>query len=218
MSGKEIFEEYTAASNKSAYLRGKAKELEIPVSSMIAEMMKATGYKFLELERSMKSEYNPAIRKYEKWKAGEELAEEAKEAKKATEEEKTEESNLQARNNELELYKYELEATIQKLKETISCHEKEKAELEEQVNQLMCIVEEEKEKSESRPDVSATVSDLNGKIVLLETENKMLRALNESVEQDYKKISQEYIIAKKRIRLYEAYLLKQIRDTSEVEG
>lgn len=67
MNSKEIFEEYTKASNKVKYIKQTADTLGVYDSDIIFELFKS-GYKFEELKRANKSTYNAALKKYEKWK------------------------------------------------------------------------------------------------------------------------------------------------------
>ena len=67
MNSKEIFEEYTQASNKVKYIKEKAKTLGVYDSDVICELFKS-GYKFEELKRANKATYNAGMKKYEKWK------------------------------------------------------------------------------------------------------------------------------------------------------
>lgn len=67
MNSKEIFEEYTKASNKVKYIKEKAKTLGVYDSDIICELFKS-GYKFEELKRANKATYNAGMKKYEKWK------------------------------------------------------------------------------------------------------------------------------------------------------
>ena len=67
MNHKEIFEEYTQASNKVKYIKEKAKALGVYDSDIICELFKS-GFKFEELKRANKATYNAGIKKYEKWK------------------------------------------------------------------------------------------------------------------------------------------------------
>ena len=67
MNSKEIFEEYTKASNKMKYIKEKAKALGVYDSDIICELLKS-GYKFEELKRANKGTYNAGMKKYEKWK------------------------------------------------------------------------------------------------------------------------------------------------------
>lgn len=67
MNHKEIFEEYTQASNKVKYIKEKAKTLGVYDSDIICELFKS-GYKFEELKRANKATYNAGMKKYEKWK------------------------------------------------------------------------------------------------------------------------------------------------------
>ena len=67
MNRKEIFEEYTQASNKVKYIKEKAKTLGVYDSDIICELFKSS-YKFDELKRANKATYNAGMKKYEKWK------------------------------------------------------------------------------------------------------------------------------------------------------
>ena len=66
ISQEELFEQYTAATNKSVFIKAKAKELDVTGSDVIAVLLR-TGYKFAELERASKPQYVSAVNKYNKW-------------------------------------------------------------------------------------------------------------------------------------------------------
>lgn len=67
MNSNEIFDEYTKASYKTKWIRDKGKELDVPTSEIIFELLKS-GYKFDELKRGAPGPYKSAVKKYEKWK------------------------------------------------------------------------------------------------------------------------------------------------------
>lgn len=67
MNSNEIFDEYTKASYKTKWIRDKGKELDVPTSEIIFELLK-TGYKFEELKRGAPGPYKSAQKKYDAWK------------------------------------------------------------------------------------------------------------------------------------------------------
>ena len=89
MNHKEIFEEYTQASNKVKYIKEKAKTLGVYDSDIICELFKS-GYKFEELKRANKATYNAGMKKYEKWKENGSPADEDADALERTEPEQSE--------------------------------------------------------------------------------------------------------------------------------
>ena len=89
MNHKEIFEEYTQASNKVKYIKEKAKTLGVYDSDIICELFKS-GYKFEELKKANKATYNAGMKKYEKWKENGSPADEDADALERTEPEQSE--------------------------------------------------------------------------------------------------------------------------------
>lgn len=89
MNHKEIFEEYTQASNKVKYIKEKAKTLGVYDSDIICELFKS-GYKFEELKRANKATYNAGMKKYEKWKENGSPEDEEADALERTEPEQSE--------------------------------------------------------------------------------------------------------------------------------
>lgn len=89
MNHKEIFEEYTQASNKVKYIKEKAKTLGVYDSDIICELFKS-GYKFEELKRANKATYNAGMKKYEKWKENGSPEDEDTDALERTEPEQSE--------------------------------------------------------------------------------------------------------------------------------
>lgn len=89
MNHKEIFEEYTQASNKVKYIKEKAKTLGVYDSDIICELFKS-GYKFEELKRANKATYNAGMKKYEKWKENGSPEDEDADALERTEPEQSE--------------------------------------------------------------------------------------------------------------------------------
>lgn len=67
MNSKELFEEYTKASYKTKWIRDKGKELDVPTSEIIFELLK-TGYKLDELRRGAPGPYKSAQKKLDAWK------------------------------------------------------------------------------------------------------------------------------------------------------
>lgn len=67
MNSNEIFDEYTKASYKTKWIRDKGKELDVPTSEIIFELLKS-GYKFDELKRGAPGPYKSAQKKYDAWK------------------------------------------------------------------------------------------------------------------------------------------------------
>lgn len=63
---KELFDEYTKTEYKGSFLQKKAKELNVPRSSVICELLKS-GYKFDEIKRTDANNYNAAMNKFNKW-------------------------------------------------------------------------------------------------------------------------------------------------------
>ncbi|MGN0581525.1 MAG: hypothetical protein ACI4KB_02360 [Oscillospiraceae bacterium] len=67
MNSNGLFEEYTKASYKTKWIRDKGKELDVPTSEIIFELLK-TGYKFDELRRGAPGPYKSAQKKLDAWK------------------------------------------------------------------------------------------------------------------------------------------------------
>lgn len=63
---KELFDEYTKAEMKTGFIHNKAKELNVPRSSIIAELLKS-GYKLDEIRHSDANNYKAGLNKYNKW-------------------------------------------------------------------------------------------------------------------------------------------------------
>lgn len=102
MNHKEIFEEYTQASNKVKYIKEKAKALGVYDSDIICELFKS-GYKFEELKRANKATYNAGMKKYEKWKENGSPEDEEADALERTEPEQSEPSPSTRVDEELSL-------------------------------------------------------------------------------------------------------------------
>lgn len=66
MNTDEIIEEYSKAERKGPYIAKLSKKLNVPKSTIIAELFKS-GYKYEELKRNYPNEYNAALKKYEQW-------------------------------------------------------------------------------------------------------------------------------------------------------
>lgn len=66
MTTEEIIEGYTKANTKTNYVVKLTKELGVPRSTIIAELLKS-GYKYQELQRAMKNDYKAAEAKYKAW-------------------------------------------------------------------------------------------------------------------------------------------------------
>ena len=90
MTTKEIIEGYTKANTKTNYVVKLTKELGVPRSTIIAELLKS-GYKYQELQRAMKNDYKAAEAKYKAWiEAGEPEEEIESKVESAEEDAKTE--------------------------------------------------------------------------------------------------------------------------------
>lgn len=66
MTRQEIFKEYSESNTKSNCVNKLSKRLGVPKSTIICELFKS-GFKYRELERSMKNDYAAAEKKYQEW-------------------------------------------------------------------------------------------------------------------------------------------------------
>lgn len=66
MTRQEIFKEYSESNTKANYVNKLSKRLGVPKSTIICELLKS-GFKYHELERSMKNDYASAEKKYQEW-------------------------------------------------------------------------------------------------------------------------------------------------------
>lgn len=66
ITSKDLFEAYTKTEQKTGFIQKKAKELNVPRSSVIAELLKS-GYKLDEIRRSDENNYKAGLNKYNKW-------------------------------------------------------------------------------------------------------------------------------------------------------
>lgn len=147
MNHKEIFEEYTKASNKMKYVKDKAESLGVVTSDIVCELFKS-GYKFEELKRANKGTYNSALKKYEKWKENGSPADEDADALERTEPEQTQPAPAPSTRVDEENYKPEdyiahlekvLKEQEEKMTELISTNqylEDQKKSLKEENDQL----------------------------------------------------------------------------------
>ena len=122
MNHKEIFEEYTQASNKVKYIKEKAKTLGVYDSDIICELFKS-GYKFEELKRANKATYNAGMKKYEKWKENGSPEDEDADALERTEPEQSEpapSTRVDEENYKPEDYIAHLEKVLKEQEEKIA--------------------------------------------------------------------------------------------------
>lgn len=66
ITSKDLFEAYTKTEQKTGFIQKKAKELNVPRSSVVAELLKS-GYKLDEIRRSDENNYKAGLNKYNKW-------------------------------------------------------------------------------------------------------------------------------------------------------
>ena len=161
MNSKEIFEEYTKASNKVKYIKEKAKTLGVYDSDIICELFKS-GYKFEELKRANKTTYNAGMKKYEKWKENGSPEDEEADALERTEPEQSEPAPAPSTRVDEENYKPE---------DYIAHLEKVLKEQEEKMTELISTnqyLEDQSEKNEE-------IEKLNHEKCRLEAENRKLR-------------------------------------------
>lgn len=164
MNHKEIFEEYTQASNKVKYIKEKAKTLEVYDSDIICELFKS-GYKFEELKRANKATYNAGMKKYEKWKENGSPEDEEADALERTEPEQTQPAPAPSTRVDEENYKPEdyiahlekvLKEQEEKMTELISTNqylEDQKKNLDDEIERLShekCRLEAENRKFKIR--------------------------------------------------------------------
>ena len=161
MNSKEIFEEYTKASNKVKYIKEKAKTLGVYDSDIICELFKS-GYKFEELKRANKATYNAGMKKYEKWKENGSPEDEEADAPERTEPEQTQPAPAPSTRVDEENYKPE---------DYIAHLEKVLKEQEEKMTELISTnqyLEDQSEKNEE-------IEKLNHEKCRLEAENRKLK-------------------------------------------
>lgn len=164
MNSKEIFEEYTKASNKVKYIKEKAKTLGVYDSDIICELFKS-GYKFEELKRANKATYNAGMKKYEKWKENGSPEDEEADALERTEPEQTQPAPAPSTRVDEENYKPEdyiahlekvLKEQEEKMTELISTNqylEDQKKNLDDEIERLShekCRLEAENRKLKIR--------------------------------------------------------------------
>lgn len=162
MNHKEIFEEYTQASNKVKYIKEKAKALGVYDSDIICELFKS-GYKFEELKRANKATYNAGMKKYEKWKENGSPEDEDADALERTEPEQSEpapSTRVDEENYKPEDYIAHLEKVLkeqeEKMTELISTNqylEDQKKNLDDEIERLShekCRLEAENRKLKIR--------------------------------------------------------------------
>ena len=164
MNYKEIFEEYTQASNKVKYIKEKAKALGVYDSDIICELFKS-GYKFEELKRANKATYNAGMKKYEKWKENGSPEDEEADALERTEPEQTQPAPAPSTRVDEENYKPEdyiahlervLKEQEEKMTELISTNqylEDQKKNLDDEIERLShekCRLEAENRKLKIR--------------------------------------------------------------------
>lgn len=164
MNHKEIFEEYTQASNKVKYIKEKAKTLGVYDSDIICELFKS-GYKFEELKRANKATYNAGMKKYEKWKENGSPEDEEADAPERTEPEQSEPAPASSTRVDEENYKPEdyiahlekvLKEQEEKITELISTNqylEDQKKNLDDEIERLShekCRLEAENRKLKIR--------------------------------------------------------------------
>lgn len=164
MNHKEIFEEYTQASNKVKYIKEKAKTLGVYDSDIICELFKS-GYKFEELKRANKATYNAGMKKYEKWKENGSPEDEEADALERTEPEQTQPAPASSTRVDEENYKPEdyiahlekvLKEQEEKMTELISTNqylEDQKKSLDDEIERLShekCRLEAENRKLKIR--------------------------------------------------------------------
>ena len=127
MTTEEIIEGYTKANTKTNYVVKLTKELGVPRSTIIAELLKS-GYKYQELQRAMKNDYKAAEAKYKAWvEAGKPEEEIESKVESAEEDAKTECSVNVEYKNEIDVVK--LTEELNDAKKAIDILRTDKAEL-----------------------------------------------------------------------------------------
>lgn len=162
MNSKEIFEEYTQASNKVKYIKEKAKTLGVYDSDIICELFKS-GYKFEELKRANKATYNAGMKKYEKWKENGSPEDEEADALERTEPEQSEPAPAPSTRVDEENYKPE---------DYIAHLEKVLKEQEEKMTEL---ISTNQYLEDQKKNLDGEIERLSHEKCRLEAENRKLR-------------------------------------------
>lgn len=186
MDHKEIFEEYTKASNKMKYVKDKAESLGVVTSDIVCELFKS-GYKFEELKRANKGTYNSALKKYEKWKENGSPEDEDADALERTEPEQSE----PAPSTRVDALEKELNKADAALKEERVRHSKREMEL---CSQLGDKIEEIEKLNHEKCRLEAENRKLNIKVQeLLERSETTLEStrVDEESTYDMKKLMDE---------------------------
>ena len=183
MNHKEIFEEYTQASNKVKYIKEKAKTLGVYDSDIICELFKS-GYKFEELKRANKATYNAGMKKYEKWKENGSPEDEEADALERTEPEQSEPAPSTRVDEELSL---ELEiGPYVPIKDSKQLMDEENYKPEDYIAHLEKVLKEQEEKmtelistnqylEDQKKNLDDEIERLSHEKCRLEAENRKLK-------------------------------------------
>ena len=194
MNHKEIFEEYTKASNKMKYVKDKAESLGVVTSDIVCELFKS-GYKFEELKRANKGTYNSALKKYEKWKENGSPADEDADALERTEPEQTQPAPAPSTRVDEENYKPE---------DYIAHLEKVLKEQEEKMTELISTNQYLEDQKKSLDD---EIERLSHEKCRLEAENRKLKIrVQELLERS------ETMLESTRVDEENTYDMKQLMD------
>ena len=173
MNSKEIFEEYTQATGKTKYIKDKAKELGVAGSDIICELLKS-GYKFDELRRCNKAEYNSALNKFKKWQENGSPEDEDTDALSQYDEAESNSSENAAEQAEEEKPEYEYPATDEGEPLKSNCKS-------EELNEDLLLIQDR-----TIAELKYKNEKLEVKLKSLASENVELKAENSKLEEDIK--------------------------------
>lgn len=230
MNSKEIFEEYTQASNKVKYIKEKAKTLGVYDSDVICELFKS-GYKFEELKRANKATYNAGMKKYEKWKENgspaDEDAPEAEEEKpvydypaddsgEPAEELSLEMKKLMDENCQLKAELCQLKAEKEDDSEVMNEHIKANKRMMDRIDELQLSVNELTEKNEQleheKCRLEADTRKYQIKVHELAEQLELEKADSESDSRTLKEAWNECEELRSKLQKAERYILNRIYD------
>ncbi len=208
MTTEEIIKRYTEANTKTNCVAKLSKELGVPRSTIIAELLKS-GYKYQELQRAMKNDYKAAEAKYKAWVEAGEPEEEIESKVESTEDDaktemlsklnveyKNEIDDLKKKNEELNIvYQISLNDVL-KLTEELNDAKKaidilrtDKAELKSIIDkhaERIRGLEEEVEEANSEKVKAEELSEQNIEYLKLRDEElKNMRKEKEELEAKY---------------------------------
>lgn len=187
MTTEEIIKRYTEANTKTNCVAKLSKELGVPRSTIIAELLKS-GYKYQELQRAMKNDYKAAEAKYKAWvEAGKPEEEIESKVESAEEDAKTECSVNVEYKNEIDVVK--LTEELNDAKKAIDILRTDKAELKSIIDkhaERIRGLEEEVEEANSDKVKAEELSEQNIEYLKLRDEElKNMRKEKEELEAKY---------------------------------